>query len=74
MVCKIIFFVPKFPDILEELWNRRRWRKEANVKHFAFQANTKTGYMYENLKHSNKVLDPKIKYLHFQTGTTSTFP
>ena len=26
--------------------------RQINVKHFAFQANAKVGYMHENLKHS----------------------
>lgn len=42
MVCKILFCA-KFPDILENPWRRRkRKRKPANIKRFAFQANTIT--------------------------------
>ena len=37
MVCKI-FFCSEFPDISEKSW-RKRWRKPANGKPFAFQAN-----------------------------------
>ena len=32
-------FAPKFPDIPEKLWRRRRWRKPTNAQCFAFQAN-----------------------------------
>ena len=40
MVCKI-FFCSEFPAIPEKSWRRRRWRKPANAKRFAFQAKTK---------------------------------
>ena len=42
IVCKI-FFCSDFPNIPEKSWRRRkRWRKPANAKLFAFQARQST--------------------------------
>ena len=39
MICKTFFWY-EFPDILEKSWRRRK-KKQANEKHFAFKENTK---------------------------------
>ena len=44
-VIRKIFFCSKFLNILQKSWRRRRWRKPANAKRIAFQANTKNKLM-----------------------------
>ena len=50
MVCKILFR-SEFFDIPEKSW-RRRWRKPANVKRFASQANPKKTIKKVKSKHA----------------------
>ena len=51
IVCKILF-CSEFTNIPEKSWRRRRWRKLANAKRFAFQANAISFDIFCEILHS----------------------
>ena len=55
MVCKILH-CSEFPDIPEKSWRRkrRRWRKRAHAKRFAFQVNTLSTFVADILFNQNE--------------------
>ena len=63
-------FCSEFPDITEKWW-RRRWRKPANAKRFAFQANAITKLVFIRKRNSVQILKnsrlPKIPVVEKQT-------
>ena len=65
-VCKLVFCF-EFSDIREKLWRRRRWKKLANAKRFAFWANAKIVKWRKFIGISRRVaFSPSLKHEHQQ--------